>query len=264
MNRLCAVLMLLFNCPAFSQTPIPSYSLSVTFQKTTNIIFPYRIEKADIGSGDVIGHEDQILPNVLFLKAGRKQFVPTNLSVYTSDGKFYSFIVRYAEEPDTLNLSFDMHQKLKVGFPDSVNEEKLDGDAVEIMAQSSFMHKKASAEEMKAVLKGIYIKDGLLWFKIVVSNYSQIDYELEYIKFFIRETHSAGRTAIQETEITPIWRTPDKPVTGNGVSTYIFSFPAFTLSRQKKLVIQMNEKNGGRSLTRNIKSKTLLKSRVIQ
>ena len=108
MNRLCALcivaIVLLGDFAGFSQTAIPSYSLSLTFQKTTNIIFPYRIQKADIGSGDVIGHKDLMLPNVLFLKANRKGFVPTNLSVYTSDGKFYSFIIHYMEEPDTLTF----------------------------------------------------------------------------------------------------------------------------------------------------------------
>ncbi len=90
----------------FSQTVIKSFNVSVCYQKTTNIIFPYRIEKADIGSSDVIGHKDAILNNVLFLKAGRKGFPVTNLSVFTSDGKLYSFLVQYKENPDTLNLLF--------------------------------------------------------------------------------------------------------------------------------------------------------------
>jgi conjugative transposon TraN protein len=264
MNRLCMVCMLLLCLSGYSQTPIPSYSLSVTFQKTTNIIFPYRIEKADIGSSDVIGHKDVKLGNVLFLKANRKGFVPTNLSVYTSDGKFYSFIIQYRDAPDTLNLSFVKDQKLEITLVDSFMEARLDSDATQILDQASFLHRKTKSQEMKAVLTGIYIKDHLLWFVIDVSNGSQIDYQPEYIKFFIRDKHTNKRTAIQETELSPVWRTPDKPVAGNEASTYIFSFPVFTLSRPKKLVIQMDEKNGGRTLILTIPSKALLKSRVIQ
>jgi conjugative transposon TraN protein len=264
MNKLCTVLMLLFSLSGFSQTPIPSYSLSVTFQKTTNIIFPYRIEKADIGSGDVIGHKDGILPNVLFLKAGRKQFIPTNLSVYTSDGKFYSFIVRYSEEPDTLNILFDSTHKFKVGLSDFVNEERQDSDAAEIKNQPSFLHGKVSGEKMKVVLQGIYIRDHLLWFKVEVSNHSQIDYSPEYIRFFVKEKHSAKRTAIQEQDVELVWDKSVKMIPGKDNTLFIFAFAPFTLSRQKVLILEISEKNGGRTITLTIPSKSLLKSRLIR
>ena len=123
MKRICAACMIFSFLSGRSQTAITSYSLSVTYQMTTNIIFPYRIEKADIGSPDVIGHKPENLENVLLLKANRKNFVPTNLSVYTSDGKFYSFIVRYNPRPDTLNLSFSGN----IIAP--LNEALLDSDA---------------------------------------------------------------------------------------------------------------------------------------
>src|SRR5450432_1978057 len=189
MNRLCAVslvlVVLLAGFSGFSQTAIPSYSiistysLSISFEKTTNIIFPYRIQKADIGSGDVIGHKDPVLPNVLFLKANRKGFAPTNLSVYTSDGKFYSFIVRYQEDPDTLNLFIANYGKANpvianearvnaVTF-DGVNDARLDSDAVIIQNAKPVMHRKTSLQQMKLILRGIYIKDHLMWFRLEIK-----------------------------------------------------------------------------------------------
>ena len=110
MKKIIVAFVLMISMRGVSQTVIPSFNLSVCYQKTTNIIFPYRIEKADIGSGDVIGHKDARLPNVLFLKANRKDFTSTNLSVYTSDGKLYSFLVQYKENPDTLNLLFPKNE----------------------------------------------------------------------------------------------------------------------------------------------------------
>src|ERR1700726_402826 len=137
MKKIIVALILLISLNSFSQTVIPSFNLSVCYQKTTNIIFPYRIEKADIGSCDVIGHKDAFLPNVLFLKANRKGFVPTNLSVYTSDGKFYSFIVQYKEEPDTLNLTFVNDAKTNLVILDTINDARLDSDAVIIQNANS-------------------------------------------------------------------------------------------------------------------------------
>ena len=109
--------------------------------------------------------------------------------------------------------------------------------------------------EIKAALKGIYIKDRLMWFKIEIENSSQIDFNPEFIKFYIEDRHTAKRTAVQEAELLPRWRTPNKIVIGEHKTVFIFGFPAFTISRQKKLVIHLSEKNGGRDLLLPVKSK---------
>jgi conjugative transposon TraN protein len=263
MKRLCAFWMLFFSLAGYGQHSIPSYSISVTFKKTTNVIFPYRIEKADVGSSDVIGHKDQILDNVLFLKASRKDFAPTNLSVYTSDGKFYSFIVRYKEDPDTLNLSFIPEQKIPTTIVDSFMSAKLDSDGVHILAQPSFMHRKTKTEDMKAILNGIYLMDDLLWFRFIIKNHSEIAYKPTFIQFSIRDKKLGKRTAVQESALVFTWSTT-KTVLGNNRETYIIAFPAFTISNQKKLVFQMEEKNGERTIQLDIPSRTVLKSRSIQ
>jgi conjugative transposon TraN protein len=265
MNRFCVVCMvlvvLLSGISGFSQTTIPSYSVSITFQKTTNIIFPYRIQKADIGSADVIGHKDLLLPNVLFLKANRKGFVPTNLSVYTSDGKLYSFLVQYKENPDTLNLLFPKNDRAAPTISDSINNAKLDSDAVDILQRPAFLHRRTSDQEMKCILRSIYIRDHIMWFRIEIANTSEVDYQAEYVRFFIKDKHSGKRTAVQETDLSPAWRSPDQPVVGQGKQTLVFAFSAFTIERHKQLVLQISEMNGGRSLELAINNKTMLKAR---
>ena len=261
MKRLCAAWMLLICLIGRSQTVLPSLLLSITFQKTTNLIFPYRIEKADIGSGDVIGHKDAILDNVLFLKANRKYFAPTNLSVYTSDGKFYSFIVRYTEDPDTLNLSFANFQKSEPVSVDAFKDARLDSDATQILQQPSFLHRKTKSQEMTCILNGIYLKDHLIWFRIGIKNRSGIDYQTDYVKFCVRDKKTGNRTAMQESVITSAWRSQSIDVPGNGYKPYVFAFAAFTIAKQKQLVIQMEEKMGGRTLTLPVRSKILLKAR---
>jgi conjugative transposon TraN protein len=264
MKRLCAIWILFFCLNGHGQRSIPSYTLSVTFKKTTNVIFPYRIEKADIGSADVIGHKDPSLENVLFLKASRKDFTPTNLSVYTSDGKFYSFIVSYKEEPDTLNLSFIPNQKAENSVVDSFMEARLDSDEVYTLAQPSFLHRKVKTQDGKAILNGIYLQDDLLWFRILVKNHSQIDYKPTFIHFSTRDKKVGKRMAVQESDLPFSWSNAVKPVPGKGKAIYVFALPSFTISKQKKLVFQMEEKKGERTVLLDIPSKTLLKARSIQ
>jgi conjugative transposon TraN protein len=264
MKRISMLWFLIFYLSTTAQTSIPSCSISVTYQKTTNIIFPYRIEKVDIGSSDVIGHEDHALENVLFIKAGRKFFTPTNLSVYTSDGKFYSFIVSYKENPDTLNLSFIPDHNQFTTVVDSFMEARLDNDSLNILTQTSFLHRKKKTQDMKAILNGIYLTDGMLWFRILIKNHSDIDYKPTFIKFSIRDKKVGKRTALQESDLPFSWSNRRKVVPGNGKITYVFAFPSFTVSNQKKLVFQMEEKNGERTIMLDIPSRTLLKSRSIQ
>jgi conjugative transposon TraN protein len=264
MKQFIAALILLGNLHGFSQTVIPSFKLSICFQKTTNIIFPYRIEKADIGSGDVIGHKDAGLPNVLFLKANRKGFKSTNLSVYTSDGKLYSFLVQYKEDPDTLNLQFLKNEKAALTISDSVNDAILDSDAVDILKEESFMHRRTSSQQMKVVLRGIFISDHLMWFKMEIKNHSEINYLPEYVRFSVQNKHTGKRTAFQENEKIPVWQTLNDPITGQESKTIVYAFQAFTMDKHKKLLINISEKNGGRILTLKISSTLLLKSKFLR
>jgi conjugative transposon TraN protein len=263
MKKSIAIFIILTSLHGFSQTIIPSYHLSLCFQKTTNIIFPYPIKKTDIGSGDVIGQKDARLPNVLFLKANRKGFETTNLSVYTGDGKFYSFIVQFRENPDTLNLLFTKNDVRSAVAADSVNGAVLDSDALIIQNQNPLLYRKTSSQQMKAILNGIYIRDHLMWFTISIKNNSEIDYQPDYIKFIIGDKHTGKRTAVQETGLEPAWRTPDQPISGRATNIFIYAFPVFTIDKHKKLVIQIAEKNGGRLLNLEIPFKTLLKAHSI-
>jgi conjugative transposon TraN protein len=263
MKKIISFVIVLNSLHGFSQTIIKSFNLSVCFQKTTNIIFPYRIEKADIGSGDVIGHKDVLLENVLFLKAGRKGFIPTNLSVYTSDGKLYSFLVQYMDNPDTLNLLFSKNENIAPTVSDSINDAKLDSDASIILNQEAFLHRRTTEQDIELILRGIYIKDHLMWFKLNLENKSDIDFQTDYIRFFTKDKHLGKRTAVQETDLLPAWRSPDLPIAGQNKQTVVFAFPAFTIDKHKKLVIQISEKNGGRLLNLEIPVKTILKSQSI-
>lgn len=262
MKSICAVWMILFSLAGHGQRSIPSLPLRVTVKKTTNVIFPYRIEKADIGSVDVIGHKDQALGNVLFLKAARKDIAPTNLSVYTSDGKFYSFIISYKEDPDTLNLSFLNDSENPASVMDSFNSAKLDSDAVIIQSQPSFLHRKSKEEEMKAILKGIYLMDDLLWFRFTIKNHSEISYKPVFFRFSIRDKKTGNRTAMQESSLNLSWSNL-KTVPGNQKEEFVFGIPAFTISGDKKLVFQMEEKKGERTILLEIPSKIILKSRSV-
>lgn len=85
---------------------IKPYHIAVTYDKTSNLIFPFAIKSVDRGSAAILAQKARGVENILQIKAGWQHFKQTNLSVVTSDARFYSFIVDYADDPPVLNISF--------------------------------------------------------------------------------------------------------------------------------------------------------------
>jgi len=261
MKTIFAVTLLLFRLVGISQTIIPPDTLSAGYRMTTNLIFPYPVEKADIGSGDLIAKKAGAKSNILFLKAGRKNFAPTNLSVYTSDGSFYSFIVKYSAAPDTLNIRFAKRPHPEFLLSDAINDARLDSDALLIARQAAFLHQHIRAQQIRARLQGIYIKDHLLWFRMEISNYAETGFDPESIRFSIRGKRLSRRTAVQEDEKSAVWQTALRSIAGQSTDTVLYAFPAFTIPRQKRLIIQITEQNEGRTPLLPVSARTILRAR---
>ena len=88
-----------------SDRVIPPYNLEVTFEKTVHIIFPSPVKYIDLGSANIIAGKAEAAENVVRVKSAVKGFnEETNFSVITGEGSFYSFNVKYANEPQKLNI----------------------------------------------------------------------------------------------------------------------------------------------------------------
>jgi conjugative transposon TraN protein len=257
MKWYCAVWFLIFSFKCFSQSSIESYPLQIGINKTTNLIFPYEIKSVDRGSRDVLVQKAKGIENVLQVKANAENFIATNLSVITADGKLYSFAVSYTNNPALLNISFATDSTIH--FTDeNFNEAWLENEAKKISKQYHFMHIKTRNEQMKLFLNGIYISKGVLWFSMQLSNHSLIDYHPDYIKFFVQDKHKAKRTAEQRTELEPIYQITIPVISGKNKRKMVFAFDQFTLPKGKRLVCQISEKNGGRLLMLHISHTSLL------
>jgi conjugative transposon TraN protein len=94
-----------FTRPLTFNRMIPPYALEVTFTKTVHIIFPAAISYVDLGSIDLLAAKADGAENVLRVKAATQRFKKeSNLSVITEDGSYYTFNVKYADEPVKLSI----------------------------------------------------------------------------------------------------------------------------------------------------------------
>lgn len=243
-------------------------SLTIGFSKTSNIIFPFAIKSVDIGSQDVLVQKAKGVENILQVKAAQFGFQETNLTVITADGEFYSFILNYDENAPILNLSLnkDKSKSQEVYFAPDISNEK----AVQEYSKLAFYDKKKLRGEKESKYKidfelnGIFVKDDVMYYRVTVTNNSKIDYDIDQLRLFIRDTKKIKRTASQEIEITPIYILNDViQIQWESENTFVYALPKFTIPEQKYIAIQLTEKNGGRHLELHIKNKKLIKVQVL-
>jgi conjugative transposon TraN protein len=252
----------------FQTTIIEPYPLKITTNKTTNLIFPYAIKSVDRGSGDVLAQKAKGVENILLVKAGRQNFSETNLSVITADGKLYSFILDYLNNPTALNLSFvddtlntDVSSSLKPLY----NEASFRIDAERILKQKKTVRGVRDFRyDVRISLNGIYIKNEVLFFMLQLANNTNIDYDVDMLRFSIIDEKKSKRTATQEIEIRPLYANGlTSIVRGQSKNTLVFALPKFTIPNKKYLSIQLMEENGGRHLSLRIFNRTIIKARTL-
>ena len=96
------------------------------------------------------------------------------------------------------------------------------------------------------------------------ANHSNIDYDVDLFKFYIRDKARIKRTASQEVEVKPIYvYGNDKKIKGKSTTDLVYVLQKFTIPESKYLNIEMFELNGGRNIDLNIKNKTIVNARLL-
>lgn len=250
---------------------IPSEHLTVTYNKTTNLIFPYSVQSVDRGSKDILVQQPKGTENIVQVKADKPNFTQTNLSVITIDGKLYSFTIDYTAQPTQLNIiiqnksaSADSIFKQTVLLSSANNEALFQAVAAKIVASKKRHGQRDRKNQMELKLNGVYINRDVLYFRLQLNNNSNVSYDVDNIKFTIKDRQRSKRTATQETEIIPVYKFGNfNNVQSDSTASFIMALPKFTLPDSKFLSIQILEKNGGRHLTLVLTNRKIMQATEI-
>lgn len=234
-------------------------NLQIGFSKTTSIVFPYAIKSIDKGSADVLVQKAKGVENVLLVKAAKPYFFQTNLTAVTSDGRLYMFVLNYDDGCSDLNIKAEdgiAVNKDILFSRENDNQKKIEQGAwLALGKKKKASGIKSSKFQMGLEVNGIFISQDVMYFRIALENKSKINYDIDQIRFFIRDQRKSKRTASQEIEMVPLYATsaslviPDKSQV-----VKVFAFGKFTIPEKKYLTIQLIEKNGGRNLDVDIKN----------
>jgi conjugative transposon TraN protein len=245
-----------------------SDSLMIAYSKTTNLVFPFAIKSVDKGSPDILVQKAKGIENILQVKAAQKGFFQTNLTVITADGKLYSFVLDYNEEFPQLNLILNKTNPdgQEIYFSDEIiNDQDVEKySKLALYDKKKLRDQKEIKYDIQFQLSGIFIRDNVMYYRINVTNNSKINYDVDQLRFFIRDTKKIKRTASQEIEIIPIYILNDiDKIESETENTFVFALPKFTIPEKKYLAIQLMEKNGGRHLEKHVKNTKLVQVTVL-
>ncbi|NOT76982.1 MAG: conjugative transposon protein TraN [Cyclobacteriaceae bacterium] len=244
-------------------------NVEVTFNKTSTIVFAAVIKSVDRGSRDVLAQKAKGVENVLQVKAARRDFPQTNLTVITADGVLHHFTVNYSEQPTSLTMVTDQLADPPVDpliFQSALTETDIENYSAGIAKDKRrILGVSESGNKMVITLLGIYIKSDVMFYHFRIVNRSNIDYDIDFLKFYIRDKARIKRTASQEIEIRPLHiYGNDKEVKGNSSTDIVYALQKFTIPEAKYLQVELFEQNGGRHFNMNIKNRTIVNARLLE
>lgn len=245
---------------------IKSYQLDITWHKTTLLIFPASIQSADRGDKYILAQKVKGTDNILKVKAGLKNFKQSNLSVITKDGRVYSFTVNYSPDPayQVIDLRKNRTEAPAKFSGLSLNKKQIEDYTKIINRQKNFVHGvKQHKFEMRFKLRGIYIKNDVLFFLFSVKNKTQLNYNIDFLRFYVKDKKQPKRTAVQEKELQPVLikSLPEKEKTAEKI--IVAAFKKFSIADDKNFIVEMMEKNGDRNFRLKVPQRKLLKAKVL-
>lgn len=259
---------------------IAPHKVEVTFDKTVHILFPAEVRYVDLGSTNLLAGKATGAENVVRVKAAVRDFQgETNFSVITADGCFYSFNVAYADEPAQLSIEMEdwLRKNPEGSFANDrmfVKLKELGGETPVLVGKIMYNIYKKNVRDVKhiggkqfgiqALLKGIYIHNDLLYFHTSLRNYSPVSFDIDYIRFIVRDKKVAKRTAVQESVIEPV-RTFNNLVTVDAKASVrnVFVLQKITIPDDKVLEVEIYERNGGRYQSYRIENTDLMAAKPI-
>ena len=259
--------------------------IEAVFSKTVHILFPSPVTYIDIGSMDIIAGKADGAGNVVRVKAAVRNFTTeTNLTVITEDGGFFSFDVHYAENPavSTIDISALKQPAVESG---SSQPEPASAEG-RVLLQEVGREKPATVKrvlgdiyrqnrmDVKGIctkkygigveVLGIYVHNDVIYIHTMISNETNISFEVDARQFIVADRKLAKRTAQQQTPLE-ILRVCNDPtvVRGHQRQRTVFALQKFTIPDDKVLLLEIIERNGARHQTVEIPAKELLDAKLL-
>ena len=252
---------------AKAQEPIILDTIYANDQKNVALFFPQPIRQAITGAGNFVftyNREKEQYFGLLQARPGRE----SNLLVITANGSVFSYIVRYKERLAKLNYFIAESNSIGNEKPLVEGSEKEGKPKIPVQTKKEHYRefcsrlikshqktghiKKRRGRVILSVENIVFNKDAL-YFVIQVENRSSLDYGLDFLNLSVKTRKKGKKKSLQSLYQEPVLKydMPSKVKEGT-TARFVYVLPKFSISNDRRAVLELNEKNGERNLKLSI------------
>lgn len=248
------------------EAPAP-HTLPIGKDKQLFLIFPSAVTYVDYGSTNVEVDKAEGVDNILAVKALQPYTEDTNISAVVESGKFYTFNLHYVPAPERFSFVIDKEDTQKVAILDE--RERSSGQKERIREaiakrQPLDLGLKDKNAGVEFEVGNIFIDGDILLLRMTLTNRTQIGYTTDFMRFYIQDAKIRKKTAVQQLEQNILF-TFDYPqeIPAHESRTFTVAMNKFTIPDKKRLIVEIQEKNGGRHFLYKLKNKSLLNAEEV-
>jgi len=253
-----------------AQTPNILDTIYANDTKNVALFFPEPIRQGITGSENFIftyNREKEQYFGLLQAKQGKE----SNLLVINRNGSIFSYIVRYKAQLSKLNYFIPLSNSIGNEKPKTteliqakVYEEPIDNSTYYYEKFCSYLLDKRQYlgryirrnDGVILRLENIVFDKEELYFVIQIRNNSTLDYDLNFLNLSVETRQKGQKKSIQRLYQEPsfVHNLPTK-IMKNEAVRFIYVMPKFSLSNNRRIILELNEKNGERNIEMKISHK---------
>ena len=249
--------------------PVGAQPVAVSFHRVTSLVFPSAVRSGVRVTRDVQVEKVRGVENVLAIRAARGRFAATNLAVFGMDGRIYSFDLEYSDTAAAWQWRVEPNGEagrglILTGLP--ADDDKLREDARMSESKRGWMQASVNTQKMRLVVTGIYYADSLLWLAGKVRNRAVPDFAVQRVRLFTEDRKRVKRMAVQEAEMDPVYTDWNGAglVAGQATRGFALAYRGIAVPQGKRLVLEVAEREGGRTIRLRIPLKKILAARKLR
>jgi len=231
--------------------------------KNVALFFPEPIRQGITGSDKFVftyNREKEQYFGLLQAKPGKE----SNLLVVNRNGSIFSYIIKYKTQLKKLNYFIPMTDSIGNEKP-LANDSLWVTNAKTIVDNKDFYHEKFCSyllnrkqrirglfkrhQDVTLTVRNIVFDKEELYFVIQIENNSTLDYDLNFLTLSIGTRQKGKKKSVQQLYQEPKYeyKLPIK-ITKGSTKRFVYVMPKFSLSNDRRAILELNEKNGERNL----------------
>ena len=238
-------------------------------KKNVSLFFPEPIRQGITGSDNFVftfNREREQYFGLLQATPGND----SNLLVINTNGSVFSYILSYRENLSKLN--YFIPQAQSIGNEKPTTKKLFPSEQLETQAADQNYYERACLYLLKQkkkisalskssygvilTIENIVFDKEQLYFVIRIENGSSLDYDLNFLNLSVETRKKGKKKSLQSIGQEPIFKygLPEK-VKEREIKKLVYVLPKFSISNERQLILELNEKNGERDLKLKVSHK---------